>query len=76
MATTFLTDETNKIKLNDLIAQKCRNLSTLNWNKQFCVTNRLNDIITDNGEKVMHTNMISVLEEADNQIVCHINGST
>ena len=27
MATTFLTDETNKIKLNGLIAQKCRNLS-------------------------------------------------
>ena len=74
IATTFLTDETNKIKLDDLIAQKCRNLSTLNWNEQFCVTNRLTDMITDNGEKVMYTpNMISVLEEANNRIVCHIN---
>ena len=49
-------------------------LSTLNWNKRFCVTNRLTDVITDNGEKVRYTpNMISVLEEADNRIVCNIN---
>ena len=77
MATTFLTDENKQDQTEWPYCTKMSQfIKHLNWNKQFCVTNRLNDIITDNGETVMYTNMINVLEESDNRIVCHINDST
>ena len=60
--------------LNEFIAQKFLDLSVAIWGKQFCVTNGLTNVFTDNGEKVIYRpDMISVLEEADNRIVCHLN---
>ena len=74
IAKSFLTDEQNKTKLNEFIAQKFRDSSAAIWSKQFCATNGLTNVYTDGGEKVIYTpDMISVLEEADNRIVCHVN---
>ena len=73
MANSFLTDEANKTKLNDFIAKKCDDLSAFDWNKDFCVTNKLTNVVTNSGEKVIYTpNLMSILEEADNRIICHI----
>ena len=74
MGNTFLTDEKNKGKLNGFIVQQCVKLSPLIWKKQFCITNGLTNVFTDSGEKEIYKpNLISVLEEADNRIVCHVN---
>ena len=72
MAKTFLTDETNKTKLNQMIAEMCKNSSVWTWDKQFCITNNLTDVLTEDGRKSIYIpDMIQVLEEADNIIVCH-----
>ena len=71
---SFLLDESNKTKLNDMIANQCKRLSDFEWDKEYCVTNRLLNVQTKEGERTIYTpNMIEVLEEADNRIVCHIN---
>ena len=73
MAKTFLTDEQNKTKLNNLIAESCINPLVWTWRKQFCVTNNLTNVLTNDGVKCIYTpDMMEVLEEADNRIVCHI----
>ena len=41
--------------------------------KQFCVSNSLTNVFSKEGETQIYTpDLISVLEEADNRIVCHI----
>ena len=73
MASTFLPDEQNKIAWNNLIVKNCQNPSASTWKKQFCVTNGLNYVQTDVGIRYIYTpDMLNVLEEADNRIVCHI----
>ena len=70
---SFLVDEKNKSRLNELIAENCRNNSGWAWTKQFCVTNNLTNVITNRGERSIYPpNMIEVLEEADNRIVWHV----
>ena len=74
MAKTFLADEQNKSKLNEFIVQKFIDSIPTVWDKEFCITNGSKNVHTDGGERVIYSeNLISVLEEADNRIVCHIN---
>ena len=74
MAKTFLADEKNKTNLNEFIVQKFIDSIPTIWNKEFCITNGSKNVHTDRGERVIYSeNMINVLEEADNRIVCHIN---
>ena len=43
------------------------------WGKQFCVSNSLTNVFSKEGETLIYTpDLISVLEEADNRIGCHI----
>ena len=69
---SFLTDENNKSRLNAFIIQNFINSSV--WDKEFCCSNGLKNVITNTGEKEIYNPamMNSVLEEADNRIVCHI----
>ena len=69
---SFLTDENNKSRLNAFIIQNFINSSV--WDKEFCCSNGVKNVITNTGEKEIYNPamMNSVLEEADNRIVCHI----
>ena len=51
-----------------------KTLSIPVWDKKFCCSNRVKNVITNTGEKEIYNPamMNSVLEEADNRIVCHI----
>ena len=74
LAKSFLTDEHNKTHLNQFIATKFRDSSAETWGKKFCITNGLTNVYTDEGDKIIYApDMIEVLEEADNRIVCHVN---
>ena len=71
---TFLSDELNKTNLNEFIVKRFLASSTSLWNKEFFITNGLTNVYTDVGERVIYTSdLISVLEEADNRMICHIN---
>ena len=63
----------NKTKLNEFIIWKF--VSSNSWKHQYCVTNDTKNVITEAGQtSVYDSNVVnSVLEEADNRIVCHIS---
>ena len=70
---SFLTDEMHKTKLNKFIIWKF--VSSNSWKHQYCVTNDTKNVITEAGQtSVYDSNVVnSVLEEADNRIVCHVS---
>ena len=63
----------NKTKLNEFIIWKF--VSSNSWKHQYCVKNGTKDVITEAGQKSTYDSGVvnSVLEEADNRIVCHIS---
>ena len=72
MSKSFLSDEQNKTRLNILIVESCVNPSYWSWKETFCVTNSLENVITNAGKRTMYMPRMNTLEEADNRIVCHI----
>ena len=70
---SFLTDEMNKTKLNEFIIWKF--VSSNSWKHQYCVTNGTKNVITEAGQTSIYDTSVvnSVLEKADNRIVCHIS---
>ena len=72
----FLTDDSNKTKLNDYLcnyfAKSCPDM----WGKEFCISNKLINVFTSDGQReILYPNLINIHEEADNRIVTHINDS-
>ena len=70
---SFVTNEMNKTKLNEFIIWKF--VGSNSWKHQYCVTNGTKNVITEAGQTSIYDSSVvnSVLEEADNRIVCHIS---
>ena len=70
---SFLTDKMNKTKQSEFIIWKF--VSSNSWKHQYCVTNGTKNVITESGQTSIYDSGVvnSVLEEADNRIVCHIS---
>ena len=70
----FMTDESNKAKLNDYLCKQFAEACPVIWGKEFCISNGLLNVFTSDGEReILHPNLISIHEEADNRIVAHVN---
>ena len=70
----FLTNDTNKKKLNEYLCHKFAALCPTVWGKKFCISNKLVNVLTNDGEKeIYQQNLISIHEEADNRIISHID---
>ena len=63
----------NKTKLNEFIIWKL--VSSNSWKHQYCITNGTKNVIAEAGQTSIYNSGVvnSVLEEADNRIVCHIS---
>ena len=60
--------------LNKFIARKLRDAPDAIWGKHFCITNGTKGAFTNDGERNIYApDMIDILKEADNLIVCHVN---
>ena len=71
---SFLLDEENKNNLNAFIAKRFLSKVSEIWPGKFCITNGLINVFSDEGEREIYkpSDMMTILEEADNRIVCHI----
>ena len=70
----FLTNESNKAKLNDYLCKQFAETCPVIWGKEFCISNKLINVFTSDGEReILYPNLISIHEEADNRIVAHVN---
>ena len=60
--------------VNELIIWKF--VSSNSWKHQYCVTNGTKNVITEAGQTSIYDSgvMNSILEEADNCILCHTSG--
>ena len=70
---SFLTNEMNKTKRNEFIIWKF--VSSNSWKHQYCFTNGTKNVITEAGQTRIYNSGVvnSVLEEADNHILCNIS---
>ena len=48
---SFLSDEENKTKLNELIVRRFLDTASVAWGRKFCITNNLKNVYTDEGIK-------------------------
>ena len=72
----FLTDDSNKTKLNDYLCNYFARSCPEMWGKEFCISNKLINVFTSDGQReILYPNPINIHDEADNRIVTHINDS-
>ena len=70
----FLANDNNKTKLNEFLCDKFADACPIVWGKEFCISNKLINVFTNNGQReILQPNLINIHEEADNRIIAHID---